>query len=265
MKVFGIDVNWRERALIEVRRKAAEYDILPEKVECHFDREGGIVNRRWVVKAVYSGSATHVVEGNGREFRAKEEAEYYARALKDDLQHGWVPSQMVQSIKDVGPLELYSRLTVGVEGAEVRCFNYGLGDQIPGTDRVATLADTNLPSKRRLMDESIAATDLSWHITLPTLPEHLVEVQKLMDRGSWELHVGGEKPFYQGLFCTTALSGMYVMRAYPVTLPQGLKMNQRSHPLTESALFYIEVKPPKIGIPIDVVFRIGCTRSRGVC
>jgi hypothetical protein len=170
---------------------------------------------------------------------------------------------MVYSVKDVGPLELYSRLTVGTEGAEVRCFNYGLGDQIPGADRIATIVDTNLPSGRRLCDESIAATDLSWHIMLPA-PEHLAEMQKLVDRGSWKLHVGGEKPFYQGLFCTTALSGMYIMRAYPVVLPQGLKMNSRGHPLTESELFYIEVKPPKIVVPIDVVFRIGCTRSRGV-
>jgi len=53
---------------------------------------------------------------------------------------------VVRTYKDVGPLELYSRLTVGTEGAEVRCFNYGLGDPIPGTDRVATVVNTNLPS-----------------------------------------------------------------------------------------------------------------------
>lgn len=171
---------------------------------------------------------------------------------------------VVRTYKDVGPLELYSRLTVGTEGKEVRCFNYGLKEVVPGTDRVATLTDTNLPYKRHLYDDSIAAIDLSWHITLPP-PEHLVEVQKLMDKGSWEFHIGGEKPFYQGLFCTTALSGMYVLRAYPIVLPMALKLNHhRDNPLIESALFYIEVQPPKLTIPIDVVFRIGCTRSRGV-
>jgi len=57
------------------------------------------------------------------------------------------------------------------------------------------------------------------------------------------------------------------MRAYPIILPQGLKMNSRDHhpPLVENELFYVEVKPPKVNVPIDVVFRIGCTRSRGVC
>ena len=59
------------------------------------------------------------------------------------------------------------------------------------------------------------------------------------------------------------------MRAYPIPLQSRLTLTERRGPdnktLLESDLFYVAVTPPKLAIPIDVVFRIGCSRVRGIC
>lgn len=109
-----------------------------------------------------------------------------------------------QTYRDEGPADFYSRMVVGTDGKEVHAFNYGLGDSWPVQPvegkkrpipaRTATLSDTNCPRGMEFNKwEAYVLQEVSWHMVLPAGPEAQVEARQLVDRGVWELYIGGEK------------------------------------------------------------------------
>ena len=194
LKVIGINASWCDDAERQVRRIAQELGANLAEVKCEVTQTGGVLPKHWNVTASL-GNTTFEVRGNSYGLPGREEAVAHAETLAQRLKDHARLAYRMETINT--PMELYSRLTVGTNSKEVHAFNYGKGDVIPGADRVATLIDTNLPSKRIVYDH-LEANEFTWHITLPTVSEHLVEVQKLMDQGVWEWYIGGENLSIKG-------------------------------------------------------------------
>lgn len=180
------------------------------------------------------------------------------------------------SRRDVGPFDYYCRVTVPASSGEpVYGFVYGLGDKIPGTDRVASLTDTNFPKGRVFFDESMSVGDFSWHIQVPNIDQSHKEplviqaVKHLIDQTVLVWHLGGEKPFYQCLMAADASWGTHGVQSSLHVLPHTIPLHRMQHSLNYKAvndgnLWFFRLDAPVIPIPIDVMLRLGCIRSRGV-
>lgn len=125
----------------------------------------------------------------------------------------------VKTLKDLGEYDVWSKICLStLQAGELLPFAYGVGGNVPGSGAaagtVANKLDTNLRVANQFVDESMSVYAIAIQIERVTAPAFqaagmggasytttLADWEQIEAHTLFRMHVGGDKPFAEGMIC----------------------------------------------------------------
>ena len=207
----------------------------------------------------------------------------------------------VRSLKDVGEYDVWTTIVVqNAQAGELMGFAYSVGGQVAGAAGInATKIDTNMLVANQFVDESMSVYAVACQIKRlteaafqqvagdGTFTATLADFEAIETHTLFRLHVGGDKPFAEGLLTwfpeAGGLAGMSQVNnaeliSNNVATPASARKWEYKLPIGRIEKFWAELSWPRVGPAISlhpgsagarngrvgIIVRLLGVRARGV-
>ncbi len=180
----------------------------------------------------------------------------------------------VRSLKDVGEYDVWTTIVIqNAQAGELMGFAYSVGGTVAGTAVNATKIDTNMRVANQFVDESMSVyavaaqikrlTEAAFQQTpaFGTFTATLADFEAIETHVLLRLHVGGDKPFAEGLLTwfpeAGGLAGMSQVNnaeliSNNVATPASARRWEYKLPIGRIEKFWAEMSCPRVGPAITL-------------